>query len=335
VRHSGGKVGASMKKEHQFKSVLAPFIQGLIEQKRANGFSYEDGAYMLQRFDRFCEDYGLSKEELPRDLVMEWSVRFQNECLTTRGHRVSLIRQLAIYMSSLGLSVYMPKRQAAGEKRAPYILSSEELLSLFQIIDTQIPCYKNPLRFIEAQKIVYRLFYCCGLRLSEGRYLRRENVDLEQGVLKILHSKGDKDRLVFMAGDLTEMCRDYYGYICKECPDSPWFFPGRNPANPFAHSTLPVNFKWYWERTPYAKMRNKYPTIHSLRYTFVIDKINEWMLSGVDLRSMLPYLSRYLGHATIDDTLYYYHLVLRAFQVVRQKDTRSQSIIPEVAPYEE
>jgi integrase len=335
MRHFCGKGGSSMKKDYQFNSVLAPFIQGLIEQKRANGFSYEVGAYMLQRFDRFCEDYGLSEEKLPRDLVMKWSIQSRNECLTTRGHRVSLIRQLAIHMSSLGLSVYIPKRQAYGEKRAPYILRSEELLSLFQVIDNQIPSYKNPLRFIEAQRIVYRLFYCCGLRLSEGRCLRRENVNLEQGVLKILHSKGDKDRLVFMARDLTEMCRDYYDYISKECPDSPWFFPGKNPNNPFAHSTLPVNFKWYWERTPYAKTCNKYPTIHSLRYTFVIDKINEWMLSGFEIGSMLPYLSRYLGHATVNDTLYYYHLVDRAFKSLRQKDTRSETIIPEVVPYEE
>jgi integrase len=175
----------------------------------------------------------------------------------------------------------------------------------------------------------------CGLRLSEVLHLRRENADFERGILTIVHSKGDKDRLVYMADDLTAMCRGYYGYIQKECLDSPWLFPGKNPENPFAHSTFPVNFKRFWEQTPYAKMCNKYPTIHSLRYTFVIDKINEWMLSGVTLGAMLPYLSRYLGHATINDTLYYYHLVDRAFEVIRQKDTRSKNIIPEAMPYEE
>ena len=126
-----------------------------------------------------------------------------------------------------------------------------------------------------------------------------------------------------------------YDYIRKECPKSPWFFPGKNPEKTFAHSTFPVNFKRYWERTPYAKGSNKYPTIHSLRHTFVVDRMNEWMLSGVNLRSMLPYLNRYLGHFTINDTLYYYHLVDKAFKVVRQKDTRSQNLIPEAMPYEE
>ncbi len=324
-----------MKKGPVFNSILAPYIQGLIEQKRANGFSYVDSAYMLERFDRFCEDNGLAAAELPRALVLSWSTKCQSECLTTRRNRVSLIRQLAIHMSSLGLPVYVPKRCESGEKRAPYVLNSDELAALYYAIDNQIPFYKHPQRFIEAEKVMFRLYYCCGLRLSEALYLRRDNVDLKNGVLTIVHSKGDKDRLVYMANDMTSMCRAYYDYIRKECPDSQWFFPGKNPTNPFGHSTPPTNFKRFWERTPYAKMCNKYPTIHSLRYTFVIDKMNEWMLSGVALGTMLPYLSRYLGHATVNDTLYYYHVVDRAFKVVRQKDTRSKTIIPEVMPYEE
>ena len=324
-----------MKKDYEYNSILAPYIRGLVEQKRLNGFSYVDSAYMLKRFDSFCERNGLSETSLPRELVMEWSIQCPNENLTTRNHRVSLIRQLAVYMSALGLPAYFPKRYASAERSAPYVLSPDEIIALFQVIDSQEPFYKHPQRFIEEEKIMFRLFYCCGLRLSEGLYLRKENVNLEQGTLKILQSKGDKDRIVYMADDLTDMCRGYYHYLLKVCPDSPWFFPGKNPDNPFAHSTMPVNFKWFWEQTPYAKLCNKYPTTHSLRHTFVVDKMNEWMLAGVDFKTMLPYLSRYLGHATVNDTLYYYHLVDRAFKIVRQKDARSQGLIPEVLPYEE
>lgn len=58
------------------------------------------------------------------------------------------------------------------------------------------------------------------------------------------------------------------------------------------------------------------------------------MLDGIELKPMLPYLSRYLGHSSVKDTLYYYHLVDKAFQVVRQKDSQMKNIIPEVTPYE-
>lgn len=51
--------------------------------------------------------------------------------------------------------------------------------------------------------------------------------------------------------------------------------------------------------------------------------------------SMLPYLSRYLGHKSPDETYYYYHLVEKAFDTIREKDTVSGKVIPEVVPYEE
>lgn len=50
---------------------------------------------------------------------------------------------------------------------------------------------------------------------------------------------------------------------------------------------------------------------------------------------MLPYLSRYLGHKSPDETYYYYHLVSKAFDVIRSKDSVSSKVIPEVSPYEE
>ena len=49
---------------------------------------------------------------------------------------------------------------------------------------------------------------------------------------------------------------------------------------------------------------------------------------------MLPYLSKYLGHKSPSETFYYYHLVNKAFDVIRLKDTTVKHVIPEVIPYE-
>ena len=286
----------------KYGSTLSPCIEGLIEQKRANGFSYRDEAYMLIRFDTLCSKYGLSEIFLPKELVNLWSLQDKNENLNTRNHRVSLIRQLSKYMVSQGYDAYVPEIRGSWEKSIPHILSKSELVALFNVIDNQVPNYKHPRRFIEEEKILFRLFYCCGLRQAEGRDLKREAVHLEDGTLEILHSKGDKDRIVYLADDLCQMCEDYRRYIYKECPDSPWFFPGKDPMHTFSRSTLDVNFKRYWERTSYSKNGNKYPTIHALRHTFVVDRMNEWMEEGIDFKTMMPYLSRYLGHSSVNDT---------------------------------
>ena len=71
------------------------------------------------------------------------------------------------------------------------------------------------------------------------------------------------------------------------------------------------------------------------KYLYVVTKMNEWMKEGKDFKAMMPYLSRYLGHTSIDETQYYYHQVVSAFEIVRKHDSIADRVIPEVVPYEE
>ena len=64
-------------------------------------------------------------------------------------------------------------------------------------------------------------------------------------------------------------------------------------------------------------------------------RMNQWMEEGVRLESMMPYLSKYLGHSSVNDTFYYYHQVESAFRIVREKDIAFQNVIPEVHNDEE
>lgn len=72
------------------------------------------------------------------------------------------------------------------------------------------------------------------------------------------------------------------------------------------------------------------PTPHCLRHTFVVDRINSWILNNIDINVMMPYLSKYLGHKSPDETFYYYHMVDEAFKIVNIKDTIAKKVIPEV-----
>ena len=91
----------------------------------------------------------------------------------------------------------------------------------------------------------------------------------------------------------------------------------------------------FWNKNPFAGKVDKKPTVQGLRHTFVVDKMNEWMETGVDTAVMMPYLSRYLGHSSISETQYYYHAIEQAFPIIRRRDAVARSIIPEVVTYEE
>ena len=56
------------------------------------------------------------------------------------------------------------------------------------------------------------------------------------------------------------------------------------------------------------------------------------MKQGLDMNVMMPYLSKYLGHKSVDETNYYYHYVQETAQIIREKDTLAKKVIPEVRP---
>ena len=77
------------------------------------------------------------------------------------------------------------------------------------------------------------------------------------------------------------------------------------------------------------------PTVHALRHTYVVTKMNEWMSARRNFDALVPYWSRYLGHASVDETQYYYHHVGSAFAIVKQRDRVADTVIPEVMAYED
>lgn len=266
---------------------------------------------------------------------MDWAIQRPTEGKNYRNQRVSFVRQLTLYMKSLGKNPYIPKHFASGTVEVPHILSRKELKSFFAVVDAYIPSQYSFRRIVPTYQVLFRLFYCCGLRLAEGCYLRRSCIDLKNGTIKILQSKGNKDRFVFLSDDVRAMCRKYDNAIHKIIPDREWFFPGLYPDRPLRRNSVDKKFRKFWNRTPFAGKVDKRPTVQSLRHTFVVNKMNKWMEKGVDTGVMMPYMSRYLGHSSIAETQYYFHTIKQAFPIVRLHDDISQRIIPEVVTYEE
>ena len=319
----------------EYHSVLAPYITGLINQKQACGYSYDCEAYVLESFDRFCIERNLTAGTITRELVMQWAVQRPTEGKNYRNQRVSFVRQLALYMRSLGENAYIPKHFASETVAVPHILSRAQLRSFFSVVDAYKPPQPSFRRLRWTYRVLFRLFYCCGLRLAEGCYLPRSCVDMNNGTIKILHSKGSKDRLVFLSDDVRALCREYDEAMQTIITGRQWFFPGWHLNRAIRKTSVDKKFREFWNKTPFAGKVDKKPTIQSLRHSFVVNKMNEWMEAGVDTAVMMPYLSRYLGHSSISETQYYFHTIEQAFPIVRHHDAVAERIIPEVQTYEE
>ena len=61
--------------------------------------------------------------------------------------------------------------------------------------------------------------------------------------------------------------------------------------------------------------------IHDIQLTFVTLKIHQWEMEEKEVNILLPYLSRHLGHHSLDETYYYYQRIRESLIHIKQKDT--------------
>jgi len=318
-----------------YESGVQPHIIGLLQQKRADGFSYNCDEYHLKKLDEFYCTFFPDENTVTRDIAAKWAQIRMSEGENYRNRRVGVLRQLSLYILSLGIDAYLPRNNGRTVKTVLYIPSREEMTAFFEKLESWKPVGHCGSRTVHSYKLLFRLYYCCGLRLSEARLLKKEDVDSGRGMLTIFNSKGHKDRLVYLPADGREMLCDYMRYMETTVPNTQWLFPGQDISRPLSSNAIQSRFSDCWNALPFAAYADKHPTPHCLRHAFVVERINDWMFKGLDTQALLPYLSKHLGHKSPSETFYYYHLVHNAFEVIKAKDTVSGRVIPEVFDYED
>jgi integrase/recombinase XerD len=315
---------------YAFRSNFKSNIQGLIEQKHAIGYSYKTQAFLLRCFDRFCIKHYPQERDLTKKIVLHWAERRDNEHTKSMEGRISVVRQLAKYMNSIGLEAYVIPQGIPGKspRYVPHIFTDSELKAFFAEVDKCTYDKRYPARHL-VFPVVFRMIYCCGLRSSEARLLKVEDVDLELGALKIWDSKG-RNRTVMMSDDVLQLCHSYNAKIDKIYPGRTWFFPNHRGLH-YSSDTFIYTFHLFWDRTGITHISGNPPRVHDFRHTFSVKRLNLWVAEGKDLNAFLPYLSMYLGHATLSETDYYLHLVHDFFPVITERTSeRFADLIPEV-----
>lgn len=293
-------------------SHLAPYITGLIEQKRALGYDYIESERILHTFDSFCADKYPGEKLLTQEMALKWAETTNTENNLYRLNRVSVVRELARYMNSIGISAYIIPIDLTRktERHIPHIYSREELTRLFEVIDRYPPSQKSPMKHLVVS-VLFRLIYCCGLRPVEARRLRREEVDLRDGSILILESKGHKDRLVMMSEDLLNLCRKYDMAADTICPDRRYFFqsPSHRGDGMYSMAWIIPTFRNFLVEAEIYDCAGNNPRLYDLRHTFATHCLYKWMHEGRDINAGLAVLSEYMGHKHLSDTAYYIHLI--------------------------
>ncbi|MDR3565563.1 MAG: tyrosine-type recombinase/integrase [Negativicutes bacterium] len=293
-------------------SPFADDITSFFAFRESFGFGMYGARLYLRKFDAYCAERHPSARALTRELVLEW----MNDA-AAQGHvgmagRGGAIRIFGKYLRAMGKEAYVLPSEFFASKSTftPYILSPSELKAFFDATD-RIDKWHCGDRFAPTvAPVLFRLLYTCGLRPTEIRALRNNDVDLETGVVHIHVNKQKKERLVVLSDDMCRLLNSYWVQRNKIFVRTEFFFP-RADGEQYSNQRLGALCDRCWMLANPGIPRSKLPPLrpYDFRHSFASAILQKWLDEGKDLYNMLPYLRSYMGHEHIEDTAYYIHIL--------------------------
>jgi len=315
-------------------SNLAPLINDFIQFKNALGFKYKTSEYYLKQLDLYNYKHQ-NLSNLDRDTVEGWVLKYAEK--TTTGNRswLSPIKEFGRYLRSMGYTdaYILDNRFTIQRYRAEvYLMTESEIECFFKECDSFVlrKRFKGRPYVFPA---LYRFLYCCGVRCGEARKLKCNDVHLDKGYVDILQSKTHSERRLFLSDELVMYLNKYNSAIDKCFPDREYFFPGGH-GSICSSSALSTNFRNIWLAAGLKRDGTVKPRAYDLRHHFACANIMRWSSEGKDIHAMLPYLMRYMGHATLESTYYYIHLIPDFFPQYSELVASTENLIPEVDSHE-
>ena len=220
--------------------------------------------------------------EITIDDVARWEKWLnKSRCLNTVRNYITRLRVVADYMALLGLPsikaalIPIPRREAT----VPAFLTPSE-------VEAMIAC-----SYSLRNAFTISLLYSSGIRLSELIQLNRgQIVDRQFTVI----GKGNKPRLCFI-DERTEHLMEHYLRTREDRADA-LIISAQNKAR-----MTPTNVQLLIRNSAVRAGITKKVTPHTLRHSFATNFLRN--------NGNMRYLSTMLGHASLDTTMMYAHVV--------------------------
>ncbi len=269
------------------KHPISPLQARMIEDMTARKLKPKTQTGHLRSCRRFAVYLGRSpKTAIPEDVrqfqlaLIENGVRIGTRNMIMTG--VKFLFRVTLRRHDLVAEVYDLKVP----QKIPLVLNQDEVALLLA-----------GAKSIKAEAML-SLAYGCGMRAGEVVRLKVGDIDSGQGIIRIVQSKGDKDRHVMLPDAILELLRQCW---CERSthhdagipPKERYLFPGRGFYKPLTTRQLNRVF----HETADAAGITKPVTVRSLRHSFATHLLER----GVDIRV----IQALLGHSSLVSTSRY------------------------------
>lgn len=289
-------------------NTLRNAVDEYLEMRRALGYQLREAGVDLPSFVSFLEQHG--KSYITTKLALEWSQLSSSPKVAGWIKRLGIVRVFARYRSATDPRTEIPPcglLPRPYSRVRPYLYTDQEIKALMDAA----------LRLRPADGLRPWTYYCLfgllpvtGLRISEALSLKCSDVDMQEGLLTIRHTKFGKSRLVPVHTSTQRALADYAQRRNR--------FLGRKKSQYFlvsecgkrlSKSRVTDTFYDLSRQTGLRKPSDSYgPRLHDFRHRFAVRALVSWYRGGRDVEQCLPILSTFLGHVRPSDTYWYLSL---------------------------
>ena len=283
-------------------STLSQQVNEYLQVRRALGYKLEREGRLLPDFVAFLDRQGVS--HITADLALHWATLPASATTRWWAHRLSIVRRFAEYLRAFDAQTEVPPSDllphVKSRRLAPYVYTDDEVLTLMAATHT--------LRGLKAHTYatLFGLLASTGMRVGEVLALDRSDIDWQQGVLVVRHSKFGKSREVPVHPTTVQALQAYSQARDHGLPriSSPAFLVSLVGTR-LHYKNVHRGFLHLLRQAGMADRQPRRPRLHDLRHTFATQTLGRWYREGVDVQACLPALSTYLGHVCPSHTYWY------------------------------
>ncbi len=257
-------------------------LSKLRQEIEIRNFSQGTRKSYLSSVDKFL-DFAKEKELTEQVVKDHIQIEIKKKNPATVSHEIFAIQ--FFFDTVLGRKIYLPRPKR--NKTLPEILTKEEVRKLI-----------NAPSNIK-HRLILKLLYGCGLRVSEVVNLKKDDLNFNEGLLHIQLAKGKKDRFIKIPESLQKEIENY----CTLDPDEA-LFPS-NRGGKLTTATIQAIVENAAKKAGITK--EVYP--HLLRHCFATHLLEQ----GTDLHL----IQKLLGHSDIKTTQIYTQISQQSIKNVR------------------
>jgi integrase len=306
------------------------YLELFVEYKRGKG--EKGGRNLLSACRKIsmqlsCEGEASGLDERRVRSMLE---RLDGESDTSREYRVSVTRQLCVFLGSMGIPCWtVPARYYNAPKSdfRPYIFSDGEVVALLAAADS-LPASTGRARGYErVYPMLVRLLLSTGVRIGEALSLAVDDFDPEARALSVTNSKNGVSRVVPL-GDAT--ASRLAGYISAGKMDGGALFTSPYTGGPYSYDGVRYMFRKLYDEAGIRTEAGYRPRIHDCRHWFCTRSLDRMLSSGMSVYEAVPILAAYVGHVNYADTEKYVHLTRTGHDAFVEAESSLAPMIPRV-----